>query len=310
MRYLLGTLSDEERDRFEEMYFSDDAAFEEVEIAEGELIDRYVRGELSRTDRAQFESVVSCSPRLEERVQFARVWKDKLAVPSAKRPIDVAPQPYEPRGASVSWWASVFGPRAPQLAFASVLVLVLGSIALFAGWLRVRNESIRLDAQRAALEQRQRELDQQAANLKSQAEQIAKNTPPQPSPTNTPSPQNQEQLPKKFLAVTLIGGSVRGGPGEKGSDIRITPPFSGVNFSLRVVDADYDVYEARVMTPEGATVHKSSLLKLQRSISGTRFMFSVPAEKLPPGDYTIRLNGRTANGSFQSIEDYGFRVLR
>src|SRR6476619_2765400 len=82
-RYLLGTLSDEERDRFEEMYFSDDAAFDEVEIAEGELIDRYVRGELSKPDRAQFESVVARSPRLVERVEFARVWKDKLAASSA-----------------------------------------------------------------------------------------------------------------------------------------------------------------------------------------------------------------------------------
>ena len=79
MRYLLGTLSDEERDRFEEMYFSDNAAFEEVEIAEGELVDRYVRGELSKSDQARFEAVVAGSRRLADRVEFARVWKDKLA---------------------------------------------------------------------------------------------------------------------------------------------------------------------------------------------------------------------------------------
>src|SRR5262245_23868700 len=108
-RYLLGTLSGEERDRFEEMYFSDDAAFEEVEIAEGELIDRYVRGELSNTDRVQFESVVTRSPRLVERVEFARVWKDKVAASSTTAAVVPAPGPYKSREASPSWWASFFG---------------------------------------------------------------------------------------------------------------------------------------------------------------------------------------------------------
>lgn len=80
-RYLLGSLSEEERARLEEKYFSDDTAFEEMQIAEEELIDQYVRAELSNEDRARFAAMVARSPRLAERVEFARVWKDKLSGP-------------------------------------------------------------------------------------------------------------------------------------------------------------------------------------------------------------------------------------
>ena len=80
-RYLLGSLSEEERATLEEKYFSDDTAFEEMQIAEEELIDQYVRAELSNEDRARFAAMVARSPRLAERVEFARVWKDKLSGP-------------------------------------------------------------------------------------------------------------------------------------------------------------------------------------------------------------------------------------
>ena len=198
MRYLLGTLSEEERDRFEEMYFSDDAAFEEVEIAEGELIDRYVRGELAKSDRARFEAVLAASPRLGERVQFARVWKDKLAASHAQ-PIASVADTYKAPHTGPSWWARLFGSsadsRVPGLALAfGVLLVLVGGGALFAGWLRLREESRRLEAQQAVLQQRERELDQQAANLKSQAEQLAKQNPPQPLPTETPQPKQEEEF--------------------------------------------------------------------------------------------------------------------
>src|SRR5262245_43346719 len=109
MRYLLGTLSEAERARLEEGYFSDDKEFEEIEIAEEELIDRYVRGELTGTDRKEFEQTVARSPRLMERVEFAKLFADRLRPASA--PI-VAP-------VKRRWWDGLFGfGRSSQLALA------------------------------------------------------------------------------------------------------------------------------------------------------------------------------------------------
>ena len=77
-RYFLGSLSEEEKATLEEKYFSDDTAYEDMQIAEDELIDQYVRAELSNEDSERFAAMVAQSPRLAERVEFARLWKDKV----------------------------------------------------------------------------------------------------------------------------------------------------------------------------------------------------------------------------------------
>ncbi|HEX7296403.1 MAG TPA: hypothetical protein VF251_11650 [Pyrinomonadaceae bacterium] len=309
MRYLLGTLSEEERDRFEEMYFSDESAFEEVEIAEAELIDRYVRDELSKTDRAQFESVAARSPRLLERVEFARVWKAKLAAPSAT-PVGPVPKPYDSRDATQSWWASLFGPssgaRASRLAFAlSVLLLLVGGGALLAGWLRVRDESRRLEAQQAALEQKQRELDQQAAALKSQAEQLARRPLPSPAPVESPppTPSPEPTAPaQSVFAITLSTGASRGTGGDSNQVIPVGTKEVVIN--LNVTDASYSSYQAKVLTADRNTVSESGWLKYKH----TGVTFVVPAERLPPGDYIVTLDGRTSSGAIEALADYTLHI--
>lgn len=56
VRYHLGELSPGERDAVEDRYFADNAFHERVLAAEEELIDSYVRGELSNKQRKHFES--------------------------------------------------------------------------------------------------------------------------------------------------------------------------------------------------------------------------------------------------------------
>jgi hypothetical protein len=53
--YLLGRLSDEERESFEQRLMSEDDLFEELEISTGEVIEEYRAGELTQTERQWFE---------------------------------------------------------------------------------------------------------------------------------------------------------------------------------------------------------------------------------------------------------------
>ena len=312
MRYLLGTLSEEERERLEERYFSEDGEFEEIEIAEEELIDKYVRGELSKHDRERFETTLTSSPRLMERVEVARVFAERLK--SASSPITTlaAKEPACPRE-QASWWTRVFGvstgSRAPRLAVAfSVLLILLGGLALFFGWLRLRAESRQLAAQQAALEQRQRELDKQAADLKAQVDQLA-NRSPQPTPAGTPiqveSPTPQNSRP--FVALTLSPGGSRGE--GSANPLRISPGTPRVQITLNVRDTDYSSYQAVVRTTD-RLVSTFGSLRVQRTSSGPVVVFSIPANKLPPGDYSVGLLGRTPTGAFESVDDYQFRLLK
>lgn len=66
IRYLLGSLSETEELRLEEQILSNDEVFETLEIAEGEVIDRFVRDELNEKERARVQEMISNSPRLAE----------------------------------------------------------------------------------------------------------------------------------------------------------------------------------------------------------------------------------------------------
>src|SRR5690349_8338982 len=113
MRYLLGTLSEEERAQLEERYFSDDAEFEEIEVAEGELVDRYVRDELPQSDRERFEQILAASPRLVERVEFARLFADKLRI--AEEPIAATSRTPAPVPPKTSWFSFFETSRSSRL---------------------------------------------------------------------------------------------------------------------------------------------------------------------------------------------------
>jgi hypothetical protein len=72
-RYLLGQLlSDDELERIEERYFTDDSYFERLIEAEDELIDRSLRGELQGLERAQFQTHFLSSARRREKWEVQR----------------------------------------------------------------------------------------------------------------------------------------------------------------------------------------------------------------------------------------------
>jgi hypothetical protein len=71
-RYLLGGLSIRERARLEERYFKSDDLFEKMEMVEDELIDAYVRGQLSESESRLFEENYLSSERRRDKVRIAR----------------------------------------------------------------------------------------------------------------------------------------------------------------------------------------------------------------------------------------------
>jgi len=70
-RYLLGELTEADQAALERELPMDRGKFDQVWAVENELIDSYVRGELSRADRKRFESHDLASPLHRERVEIA-----------------------------------------------------------------------------------------------------------------------------------------------------------------------------------------------------------------------------------------------
>jgi CHAT domain-containing protein len=75
VKYLLGELPKEEMLKLEQSYFLDDDLFNELQAVELELIDRYVEGDLSKSQQDKFEHFFLSSPARQEKLRFAEALK-------------------------------------------------------------------------------------------------------------------------------------------------------------------------------------------------------------------------------------------
>jgi DNA-binding transcriptional MerR regulator len=184
----------------------------------------------------------------------------------------------------------------------SVLLLLLGGATLFAAYLSLREQSRQIAAQQAVLEQRQRELDQQAADLKAQTDELARRVQlpsetPAPPPQVSPTP--QASAPVVFL--TLSAGVTRSVGGSRTA--RLRPETSEVQLTLDLRDTSYPSYRATIINADRGEVFSRDGLRQQAA----RLTLRVPAKQLPPGDYYVSVYGGSAN---ESVADYPFRIIK
>jgi hypothetical protein len=308
IRYLLGTLPEEEAARLDELSIADDAFVWQLNTVEYDLVDAYVRGELSGDNLEQFKkSYLSSSKRL-QKVEFAQALSSfgaKAAtaaaqaapagtVPSSK-PGDEAPKRLSP------WrWFSV--PRlALQWGFAG------GSLALLlaVGYLLLENAKLRrptteVQGSHASFEQREQELQRQLNEQRSANADLAKEL-----DKFRESQPNLDQL-KTFSALLL--------PPTRGAG-RI-PTFSvpqGTSLVVLLLTLEADDFSAYrvVLKDPGAnqTVWHSTNLQALSSGENKTVSVSFPARLLGQQNYILEVSGIAANGRAELISGYPIRIM-
>ena len=83
-RYLLHELPPREEEEVERRYFSDPQYLALLEAAEGDLIDAYVRNELTRAQRERFEQYFLCTRARRERLRMAEAMMAHLPQPKPR----------------------------------------------------------------------------------------------------------------------------------------------------------------------------------------------------------------------------------
>src|ERR1044071_1499675 len=83
-RYLLGELSEEQQAEIEDRAFADNEYLASITAVENDLIDEYVRQELSEADRRRFESRFLASAERRKRVEFAKALKRITPAPEKR----------------------------------------------------------------------------------------------------------------------------------------------------------------------------------------------------------------------------------
>jgi hypothetical protein len=159
-RLLLGQVTDAERTRLEETYFTSVEAFDRLLAVEEELTDEYVTGALSVADRRAFEQHFAVTPAGRRRLRSARVFHGALEELSRRLP--PSDQPRTRR-------------RLPLSAVAIVAAGVLAVAALLLAIERrqFRQEEAAWHAERAGLLDGQDALRQQVDALQRRTARIA-----------------------------------------------------------------------------------------------------------------------------------------
>lgn len=320
-QYILGGLPERERERLEALYFEDDDAFEQVLIAEEELTDAYVRGELSMDERAQFEKSYLSSPRGCERVQFARSLADAV---SDARGVETTSEVKGAPGYSLFAAVRAYG-TAWQSAFAAAaLVVAVSLVWLIVEHARMRDELRQLRGEQAALNERAQEMERRAAAEQARSgELLAQLEGERARPVlevrregdavrqERPSPDTTawQALRRSVISFVLTPGLVRG----SGTRTLPVPDInSSVVLRLNVEAGTYRSYRAVIESAGGQQVWHADLTKPRRLTGAgeTLELPGIPARVLPPGDYVLLLSGKRPDGGFEGVADYSFRVAR
>lgn len=300
-RYLLGELSEEERDRFEERLFADDLFSHEIEAARDQLTEDYLRGALSGREHERFETCFLASPSRRERVETTRALiqvANRAAAAEAPAPAFVA------RG---------FGSKVPKLRLwlaAAALVVIAVGVILVIQSIRLQSRVERLEGQRAALENGERELRQQLSEQKANEQQIAEQL--RIAQDERVRLEQELEAVKKgrpgaeelsMASLTLSPVLVR--DESRIPLLRITPAVRRVRVRVNFDAPHYDSYEAMLETVEGKRVWRDAGL----NASGATVTLYIPASQLGEADYLLTLRGVTSRGRGEEAGKYYFRVV-
>ena len=121
IQYLLGELSEPEQAQCEELLFTDEKFFSELQLVEDQLIDNYVSEALPESQRQRFETAYLNSDRRRQKLKFAQALQQSLAA----LPLPAATTPS-------SWQSLLAVWRLPMFHYGVVAALLVG--AIFGVW--------------------------------------------------------------------------------------------------------------------------------------------------------------------------------
>jgi hypothetical protein len=300
-RYLLGALPAEEAERLDELSIADDAFAARLSEVENDLVDAYVRNELSGEDVEQFKSFYLSSAKRRQKVEFAAAWFEvanrAANAPSQLARVDAARSFHEKRSRGPSSWR-VFS---PQWLFAGTALVML----LAAGYLLLQNMGLQKQVSEAR--NRQAALDQREQQLQKQLDEQ--------SSANAESRKEIERLrqsqtnPEQLRTVSLLLPPPTRGGGRIAT-ISLHPGTNLAVLLLTLESDDFPAYRATLRDPAGNRVLWRSTNLEVASLDERRVVsISFPAGLLKQQNYLVELTGLPARGAPEVVGGYPFRVV-
>lgn len=281
IEYLTGSLPESETDRLDEMSVSNEVFAEQLRVVENDLVDAYVRGELSGETLTRFKSHYLATSRGRQKVSFAETFRDRLIA-----------HPEQTTFKPVLRTSAMF-----RYGLAAVLAIMMFA----AGYLMFDN--VRLRNQRSELEQREQELqraldlqrssdtekEKELARVREKLAELEKRLPA------------GEQREVKLIALHLF-------PQTRGIariPVLTVPADTGsVDVTLELETNDFSAYTVSLKNPASDQIVWSDQPK-----AGKNIRFRLPANLLKTQNYVLELSGISTSGPPEIVSSYPFRVI-
>jgi hypothetical protein len=253
-QYVLGRVSESDRDAVELELLSDRRTQEELASVHDELIEEYLEGTLSAGERTQFEQHFLSSPEHRREVEAAQILKAGLL---ARTPQTTAPAAPRPAMGLPLWLRLAAG---------------LGIVAVGAFWF----------AQRA------KAPAGSVASAPPATSTSVPGMPPSPPSSEPPLPASaQTQEPPRVASLVLAPGRLMGGAAT--ATTKLAGATKALRLELLVEDPRLRRYRVLVTTSDAREVWKQDDVKAQTSEGGATVAVEIPADRLSAGAYEVAL---------------------
>jgi hypothetical protein len=282
--FLFGELAADEVEQLDELTMVDDEVAARLHKVEADLMDGYVRGELSEATREKFETIYLSTPERRSRVAFAEELMRRLS-PARPPVVDAKPKR--------SSWLDMF--RMPQLAFAGGLAMLAVFGVLLFHSLRSRPN----DAPTPSVAK----VEPPAAAPTPTA------PPPTPSTTLSTAPAETQEAPSLPLSVFAftLAPQLRGGAALP--ELELPQATTRVDFRLELETNDFPRYRVALksLKSEKPLWQSSALSPVTKGANGA-LLVKVPAQLLSPGRYQLEVMGAQQNAASEFAGSYAFQV--
>lgn len=315
INYILGDLSDDQRNAIEERFFGDELFYQNLLLVEDDLIYDYFRGALGTNERHRFEARMKESPAWRRKVEAVTALMEAIdAVPLAEPVRTKLPNERK------SFWAALVLPvlSSPSfgLAAAAGLLVSIAGAAYFVNQTReLRNEVAVLTGERqqqtsesttraGQLQGRIAELENRESALGRELERERELRVAAEKPARLP-PVGRDSAIATFM---LLPGLVR--DRDEPERLAISSAIQRVKLTLDLEgDERYRTFRAELRTAGGRLL--SSQPGLSTPIPGGQGVtVMLPARILSDGEYEITLLGSKGKGQFETVRYYYFQVAR
>lgn len=273
-RFLLGDVDEEERERIERRFISDPEAYKKIVVVEDELIEDYLEGSLTASDRDGFLAQYGHTPEERRRLRIIRAIKEHAVAEAT------APQTATSINPKWPTFLSALRMRNPRFLIPVAAVLTIACVVA-AVWLRdLSNKRAQENNRRVAIERELAELNA-------------------PSGVREVSPQTFSLILPP-VSIRSLGTQAELRPR---TDIRV------VELQLLWTQTEqYSSYTAvlrRVGDSEQLTIAN---LHVEKTSGGSAVPLKLPTHILTRGLYQVSLSGVGSGDTPGQAEEYSFRV--